>query len=103
MAPASGRKGWAAKRVLPPIAVMIGKKRKAVPFAAAADRISFAGPFTSDDGQTMIGSLLAIDFDSRDAAMEWLKAEPFTQAGLYASKSVQPFLNLWPQKTGFPQ
>ena len=71
--------------------------------AAAADRIAFAGPFTSDDGQTMIGSLLAIDFASREAAMEWLKAEPFTQAGLYASTSVQPFLNLWPQKTGFPQ
>ncbi len=71
--------------------------------AAAADRIAFAGPFTSDDGQTMIGSLLAIDFASRSAAMEWLKAEPFTQAGLYASTSVQPFLNLWPQKTGFPQ
>lgn len=71
--------------------------------AAAAERIAFAGPFTSDDGQTMIGSLLAIDFASRSAAMEWLKAEPFTQAGLYASASVQPFLNLWPQKTGFPQ
>ena len=71
--------------------------------AAAAERIAFAGPFTSDDGQTMIGSLLAIDFASPEAAMEWLKAEPFTQAGLYASTSVQPFLNLWPQKTGFPQ
>jgi uncharacterized protein YciI len=71
--------------------------------AAAAERIAFAGPFTSDDGQTMIGSLLAIDFASRSAAMEWLKAEPFTQAGLYASASVQPFLNLWPQKAGFPQ
>ena len=71
--------------------------------AAAAERIAFAGPFTSDDGQTMIGSLLAIDFASREAAMEWLKAEPFTQAGLYASASVQPFLNLWPQKIGFPQ
>ena len=71
--------------------------------AAAAERIAFAGPFTSDDGQTMIGSLLAIDFASREAAMEWLKAEPFTQAGLYASASVQPFLNLWPQKTGFPE
>ena len=71
--------------------------------AAEADRIAFAGPFTSDDGQTMIGSLLAIDFASRSAAMAWLSAEPFTQAGLYASTSVQPFLNLWPQKTGFPE
>jgi uncharacterized protein YciI len=31
--------------------------------AAVADRIAIAGPLTSDDGQQMVGSLLAIDFD----------------------------------------
>jgi uncharacterized protein len=70
--------------------------------AAAADRMAFAGPLTTDDAQTMIGSLLAIDFDSRDAAHTWLAGEPFTRAGLYASTSVHAFVNLWPQKTGFP-
>ncbi len=69
--------------------------------AAVADRIAFAGPFTSDDGQQMLGSLLAIDFDSREAAQAWLAAEPFTRAGLYASTSVHAFVNLWPQKAGF--
>jgi uncharacterized protein YciI len=68
---------------------------------AMAERIAFAGPLTSDDGQTMVGSLLAIDFDSRAAAEAWLAGEPFTRAGLYASVSVQAFVNLWPQKTGF--
>ena len=66
-----------------------------------AERIAFAGPLTSDDGQTMIGSLLAIDFDSRDAADAWLAGEPFTKAGLYASTSVLAFVNLWPQKADF--
>lgn len=70
--------------------------------AAVAERIAFAGPFVADDGQTMIGSLLAIDFDSRAAAEAWLAEEPFTRAGVYASRSVQAFLNLWPQKAGFP-
>lgn len=70
--------------------------------AAVADRMAFAGPLTTDDAQTMIGSLLAIDFDSRDAAHTWLAGEPFTRAGLYASTSVHAFVNLWPQKTGFP-
>ena len=70
--------------------------------AAVADRIAFAGPFTADDGQQMLGSLLAIDFPSRHAAHEWLAAEPFTRAGLYASTTVHAFSNLWPQKTGFP-
>ncbi|MFC5496042.1 YciI family protein [Caenimonas terrae] len=70
--------------------------------AAVADRIAFAGPFTTDDGQQMLGSLLAIDFPSREAAQAWLAAEPFTRAGLYASSSVHAFSNLWPQKAGFP-
>jgi uncharacterized protein YciI len=70
--------------------------------AAVADRIAFAGPLVADDGQTMIGSLLAIDFDSREAAQAWLAEEPFTRAGVYASSSIHAFVNLWPQKAGFP-
>ncbi len=70
--------------------------------AQVADRIAFAGPLVADDGQTMIGSLLAIDFDGRDAARAWLAGEPFTRAGLYAGTEVLAFLNLWPQKVGFP-
>ena len=70
--------------------------------AAVADRIAFAGPLVHDDGQTMLGSLLAIDFPDRDAAHAWLAAEPFTRAGLYASVTVHAFVNLWPQKAGFP-
>ncbi|WP_341920705.1 YciI family protein [Polaromonas sp. YR568] len=70
--------------------------------ATMADRIAFAGPLVTDDGQTMLGSLLAIEFDSRDAAHAWLADEPFTRAGLYASTSIHAFVNLWPQKTGFP-
>ena len=70
--------------------------------AAVAERIAFAGPLTHDDGVTMIGSLLAIDFASRDAAQAWLADEPFTRAGLYASVEVHAFVNLWPQCAGFP-
>lgn len=70
--------------------------------ASMAERIAFAGPLVTDDGRTMLGSLLAIDFDSREAAHAWLADEPFTRAGLYASTSIHAFVNLWPQKTGFP-
>lgn len=68
---------------------------------AVAERIAFAGPLTEDDGVTMIGSLLAIEFDSRDAAQAWLTDEPFTRAGLYASTEIHAFVNLWPQRAGF--
>ena len=69
---------------------------------AVAERIAFAGPLTQDDGVTMIGSLLAIDFASREAAQAWLADEPFTRAGLYARAEIHAFVNLWPQRAGFP-
>ena len=47
--------------------------------------VAFAGPLT------------------RDAAHAWIKEEPFTKAGVYASVSIYPFENLWPQKKGFPK
>lgn len=68
-----------------------------------ADCIAFAGPLTHDDGQTMLGSLLVIDFPDRDAAHAWIAQEPFTKAGLYGSTAVHAFVNLWPQKVGFPK
>ena len=67
-----------------------------------ADRIAFAGPLLHDDGTTMLGSLLAIDFDSRAAAEAWLADEPFTRAGLYAESRLHAFTNLWPQNAGWP-
>lgn len=70
--------------------------------AAVADRMAFAGPLTHDDGQTMLGSLLVVDFSDREAAHAWLAQEPFTRAGLYASATIHAFVNLWPQKAGFP-
>lgn len=71
--------------------------------ARVQERIAFAGPLVHDgDGSAMLGSLLVIDFESREAAMAWLRDEPFTQAGLYASTTVHAFINLWPQKAGLP-
>ena len=67
-----------------------------------ADRIAFAGALVGDDGETRVGSLLAIDFPSREAAAEWLREEPFTRGGLYSSVQILGFVNLWPQKAGFP-
>ena len=70
--------------------------------ALQAERIAFAGPLLHDDGETMLGSLLVIHFDSRQAAQAWLADEPFTRAGLYASVEIHAFANLWPQRAGFP-
>ena len=69
--------------------------------ALMADRIAFAGPLLGDDGVTMVGSLLVIDFADRAAALAWLAQEPFTRAGLYGETQVHAFQNLWPQRAGF--
>ena len=70
--------------------------------ATKAEDMAFAGPLKNDDGTKMIGSLLAIDFPNREAAAAWIKDEPFTKNGVYASMSIYPFENLWAQKKGFP-
>lgn len=69
--------------------------------AAVAERIAFAGPLLADDGVTMTGSLLAIDFPDRAAVDAWLADEPFTRAGLYGRVEIHAFANLWPQRVGF--
>ncbi len=69
--------------------------------AQVAERIAFAGPLLADDGQTMLGSLLVIDFADRAMALAWLESEPFTRAGLYGEAQVHAFSNLWPQRAGF--
>lgn len=70
--------------------------------ALVASRIAFAGPLLADDGRSMIGSLLAIDFANQAAVEAWLAQEPFTRAGLYSRREIHAFENLWPQRVGFP-
>jgi len=70
--------------------------------AQLSDRMAFAGPLMSDDGKTPIGSLLAIDFDSREDVEAWLQNEPYTLAGLYEKPVIHLFNNMWAQKMGFP-
>ena len=70
--------------------------------AKMSDRMAFAGPLTSEDGQTIVGSLLAIDFPSRADVDAWLKDEPFTKAGVYEQPMIHVFNNSWEQKVGFP-
>lgn len=69
--------------------------------AQVAERIAFAGPLLGEDGETMVGSLLVIDFADRAAAERWLADEPFTRAGVYGSRTMHAFRNLWPQRAGF--
>ncbi|WP_438391963.1 YciI family protein [Caballeronia sp. DA-9] len=49
----------------------------------------------------MFGSLLVIDFRSREAALDWITNVPFSKTGVYAINAVHAFVTRWAQKAGF--
>lgn len=65
--------------------------------AAVEDRVLLSGALYADDGTTIIGGLVVIDFDSLGAAHRFADEDPFTQAGLYATVEISPF------RRGFPR
>jgi hypothetical protein len=54
-------------------------------------QVKIAGPFLSDDGQTMTGSLIIIDAADAAAAKAFSVQDPYAQAGLFASVDVRPW------------
>lgn len=63
---------------------------------ALGDSLFMAGPLLSDDGETMIGSLVVVDFPDLAAAQAWAAEDPYAKAGLFASSTVKPFKKVLP-------
>lgn len=73
----------------------------AVRAAARADHIAYievqkgavkiAGPFLSDDGQTMLGSLLILEAADIAAAGAFVANDPYALAGLFESVEIKPW------------
>ena len=59
--------------------------------ASRKSEVRVAGPFVSDDGQTMQGSLIVIEAADLDAARAFSAQDPYTQAGLFASVDIRPW------------
>lgn len=55
------------------------------------DRLRLAGPILSDDGQTRTGQILLINADDKATAEKILTSDPFVQAGLFESWTIQRF------------
>ncbi len=49
------------------------------------------GPLVEDDGSTVIGSLIVMEFSSHAAAVEFIAQEPYNQAGVFESVTVRAF------------
>jgi hypothetical protein len=54
-------------------------------------RVKLAGPFLSDDGAAMIGSLLIVEADDLEAAWDFANEDPYAKAGLFAEIDVKPW------------
>ena len=54
-------------------------------------KIPIAGPFVSEDGQTMTGSLIVLEADSLDAVKAFSAGDPYTQAGLFLHVEIKPW------------
>jgi uncharacterized protein YciI len=61
--------------------------------------VKIAGPFVSEDGQTMMGSMLILDLPDIDAARTFAAADPYTQAGLFSNVDIRP----WKWTLGAPK
>lgn len=53
--------------------------------------VVMSGPLQTDDGTTMIGSLLLIDAPSREAAERFVAQDPFTHAGIWQEVHISRF------------
>ena len=53
--------------------------------------VAMAGPFLSDGGELMTGSLLILDVEARSQAEAWAENDPYARAGLFDSVEVRRF------------
>ena len=49
----------------------------------------YSGPLFTDDNKNAIGSLRLIEFPDREAANVYINADPYTQAGIFQSISIE--------------
>lgn len=58
---------------------------------AHKDRVKIAGPFTSDDGQAMLGSMIVIEAVDAAAARTFAANDPYALAGLFQNVEIKPW------------
>ena len=58
---------------------------------AQGEKLVFAGPTFDDDGETMNGSLIVLDMDTRADVEAFAKDDPYNQHGLFESVTIRPW------------
>ncbi|MGK0224824.1 MAG: hypothetical protein ACI9ON_004081 [Limisphaerales bacterium] len=58
--------------------------------------VRLAGPMLSDDGSTMIGSIILLEAADLSGAQDFAASDPYKLAGLFANVSIRPFRQVIP-------
>ena len=61
------------------------------------DKIVAVGPIQNDAQDGMIGSLLIMNFDTRDEADAFAAGDPYAKAGLFESVDIAPWKQVYPK------
>ncbi|WP_186394367.1 YciI family protein [Stappia sp. TSB10GB4] len=64
---------------------------------AHQSQVLFGGPLQSEDGSRVLGSLMVLAFDDRQAVEAFLADEPYAQAGLFSSVGVHRLRQMVPE------
>jgi hypothetical protein len=56
-----------------------------------AQTIRLGGPLLSDDGQSMVGSMLVIEADDMAAAKAWAAKDPYAVNGVFERVDIHPY------------
>lgn len=64
-------------------------------------KVKMAGPFPKVAGEDptktgFAGGLIVAEFDSADAAEQWLKEDPYYAEGVFKSYWIQPYIKVLP-------
>jgi uncharacterized protein YciI len=57
-----------------------------------ANLIAFSGPLVADDGDTRIGQVYALQVEDRAEAEEFMRADPFSVAGVFSTVEISRML-----------
>ncbi len=58
---------------------------------AQGDKLTTAGPFLSDDGSAMTGSLIVLDVADKAEAEAFVAGDPYGKAGLFQFVEIRPW------------
>ena len=75
-------------------ALRLENRAEHVAYVLAQGGVKTAGPFTSDDGETMIGTLLLLDVATRQEAQAFVDNDPYHKAGLFETVEIRRWNHL---------